>query len=630
MTRPLRRLLVVAGAAAALGGCDDETTGPELTPSTVTVSVYVDADGSGALDAGDIALGGAQISLTPSEGAALTGATDADGRAVFEDVPPGSYRVEMTGASPGGAVLATATEPRVVAPAFGAELSTEFRFVYNPGGISGVLFRDENGDDAFDAGDTPAPGIPVAVYAGSPAAGEAVAETTTDAGGAFEFAGLRPGTYTLVFSPFPTIELVGGSEQTVVVEPEASTTAAVEFTGNLLSSAAEARAAALDGQAVVLAVRGVVSWQPPYGDELFIQDETGGILVFGGAVDVSEMGLERGDTVIVVGETELRFGEPQLTDLSTLILVASGPAPEPRGTTADEINAGELQHQLVEITGATVTQVEVLSFDNQFVTLTDPAGQEFGVYADSRTGVLPDTWTVGGIYDVRGVPGYDDRFDFIHRIEVRGPEDVTAGEAPITIAEARAAAAGTEVTVAGVVIWQPAGPDGTPFSDELFVQDATGGIQVFARDSDVRDLGLVPGDVVRLTGTTEDRFGERQITATTSLVKIGEQAPPAPVAVTPAEIASGTFVHQLVTVEGATVVSVDDATVGFGNQLVTLEAPGGEEFGVYVDSRIGVVGADWTVGALVDVTGVINYDDRWGPFAHRIWVRGAADIVPGV
>ncbi len=631
MSRPILRLLLIAAALPALSACDGDSTGPDVGPSSLTVHAYVDADGSGTFDTGDTPLGGESIVLTGPAGDAgatsRTATTDAEGVVTFDGLEPGSYALSYEGVAPAGATLAGPTTPVVVAQTVRQALEAEFRFVSFPGGIAGVLYRDENANGVFDEGDTPAPGIPVAVYAGSTAEGEPVDETTTSDQGAYAFDGLRPGTYTVVFSPFPTMELEGGNSVTVMVGADAVSTPSVEFTGNLLSPIGDARALAEADDSAVVAVKGTVAWQPSFSDDLFIQDGTGGIQVYARNADVRDLGLEPGDRVIVVGEVDLRFGEPQITNVSALMVQGSGDAPTPEPTTAETINAGAVGHQLVTVEGATVTGIDTLQYDNQFVTLTDAAGNEFGVYADSRTGVEPAVWTMGGVYDVTGVVGYDSRYPYANRIEVRGTEDVVPGDQPISIADAQAAEAGIEVSVAGTVIAQPS------FGDELFIQDETGGIQIYARDADVRTLGLEPGDVVRVTGTTEDYYDERQITSVTYLALVGTGDAPAPMVVTPAEIASGDQVHQLVRVEGATVLEVDTSWNEYGNQLVRLRAPNGEEFGVYVDSRTGVEADAWTVGAVYDVTGVINYDSRYGPgggygpFDYRVWVRGSGDVV---
>ncbi len=82
------------------------------------------------------------------------------------------------------------------------------------------------------------------------------------------------------------------------------------------------------------------------------------------------------------------------------------------------------QGELVSVTGATVTDIEVLSFGNQRVTLTDGNSDTFSVFADSRTGVVDTSWTVGEVFTVIGVLGTDDRDALPERIEVRQPSDV--------------------------------------------------------------------------------------------------------------------------------------------------------------------------------------------------------------
>ena len=615
-----RRILPVLAAAAALpllAACGEDGTGLDTGPSSLDVRAYVDVDGSGTFNSGDDPIEGAVIELAGPQSAEAT--TNAEGVAQFEGLEPGSYQLSFAGDAPAGATLAGASNPVVVVSTLVEELTSDFRFVNFPGSVQGVLFRDDNDSGSFDAGDTPAPGIPVLAFHGDTVGAEPAAETTTDAEGQFTFTDLRPGTYTLLFQPYPTMELVGGNTQTVTVGPDTTSVSPVVFTGNVLSPVADARALAFENNGEAVAVEGVVVWQPEFSDEVFIQDETGGIQVYAGGMIPAE--LQIGDTVLVAGAAELRFGEPQITDVSTLTIQGSGPALAPDATTAAAVNAGEVQHELVMIQGATVDSVQVLDFGNQFVFLTDPAGNQFGVYADSRTGVEESAWTVGNVYDVAGVVGYDSRFAYANRIEVRGPEDVVPAEDPVAIVDAKAQPLGTQVTVSGVVSWQPG------FGDELFIQDATGGIQVYAGDVNVSEMGLVPGDVVMVTGTTEERFGEVQLTDVTSVLPIGSDDSLTPIAVTAAEIAAGTYVHQLVTVENATVISVDDTWNDYGNQLVTLETPAGEQFGVYVDSRTGVATDHWTVGGVYDITGVINYDSRYGPFDYRIWIRGSGDAV---
>jgi len=130
MVRLALRLAVIL--VAALPGCRGETTEPMGTPSTVTIAVYVDADGSGSLSARDVPVAGETVRLrAEADGDSLEAVTAADGVAAFHDVPPGRYRAEFAGTTPAYAVLASATTPAVIAPFDGGDIVVEIRFVYD-------------------------------------------------------------------------------------------------------------------------------------------------------------------------------------------------------------------------------------------------------------------------------------------------------------------------------------------------------------------------------------------------------------------------------------------------------------------------------------------------------------------
>lgn len=590
-----RRLwsLGLALAFVALPGCDD-STGPTAASSEVTLRAYVDVDGSGDFTPGDLPVSGVEATLTSTDGeVTFTESTDAEGLAVFASVPPGSYRASLPATAPEGTVLSTASSPVVVAPFNGAEVTTEFRFVFVPGTIEGVLYRDENANGAFDPGvDTSAPAVPVALYRQGQTDGEPLARTSTDAQGSFSFDRLRPGDYTVVFTPFPSMRLVGGSTQDFSVGADEVTTADVAFSGSVFSDIADARAAAADGS--VVAVRGVVTAQPSFSDEVFVEDGTAGIQVFGGAVDAGDMGLDPGDSVIVVGTAGIRFGEIQISDVTAIIPVGEGPAPSPATVTAAEINAGEHQAELVRISGATVVDVDTLSFGNQFVTLLDPAGEEFGVYADSRTDVTAEAWSVGTEYNVTGVVNFDSRFEYPNRIDVRGPSDVQVATVQ-AIADARAMD-GQTVQVEGVVSVD-VGAFGT---SSFYVQDETGGIAVFSPG--VERLSI--GDQVRVVGTVSAFNDEVQIGDVTEVTVIGSGTI-TPVVVGIGEINAGMHQGEVATVEDVTVLAVEVVN-SFGTQEVTVANAGGDELLLYVDNRTGITESAWSVGETYDVTGIVS------------------------
>ncbi|HKK91973.1 MAG TPA: hypothetical protein VJ925_01015, partial [Longimicrobiales bacterium] len=152
------RLLAVAAALLAVSACDESSAILSSgTPSSLTVTAYVDVDGDGTFGSGDQALEGLTVTATGAQPASAT--TGASGVAVMGELQPGSYTLSIAGDLPDGAVLSTAPNPTVTAPFQGAELTTEFRYAFNPGSISGRLFRDDNANGQYDPDtDLPAAG----------------------------------------------------------------------------------------------------------------------------------------------------------------------------------------------------------------------------------------------------------------------------------------------------------------------------------------------------------------------------------------------------------------------------------------------------------------------------------------
>lgn len=185
-----------------------------------------------------------------------------------------------------------------------------------------------------------------------------------------------------------------------------------------------ADARTMDGATV--RVEGVVTWAPSFADAtIFFQDGTGGISVFDFDLeDLAGAPPQMGDRVRIRGVVGAFGGEVQLESLSSVGIRGNEAVPAPRLVTADEINAGMFQGELVTVEGATVTSVENPSFDNQLVTLTDGNGDSFAVFGDGRTGVGLADWTVGEVYTVIGVLGTDTNNALPERIEVRQPSDV--------------------------------------------------------------------------------------------------------------------------------------------------------------------------------------------------------------
>ncbi len=606
MFRPLIRAALPVALGAAFLACN-ESTAPSAQDSTLTVQVYVDRNGDGVFDPTDLPVDGAQIQALPTGGTAVDLTTGADGTATVGDVPPGTYTLSLISGAPEGTTLTTATNPVVVAEYFGGDLSAEFRFAFEPGGIAGVVYRDDDESGDFDPEfDTPGPGIPVSVQV--TATEEVMGETSTDEDGAYLFTGLRPGNYTVKFFPPETAEIVGGDRAVTVVADELAD-GTVQFTGSLLVDIAEARATD-EGKTVT--VEGVVTWAPSFSTATYyIQDETGGV----GTFDSNNPELTEGDRIQITGTVGSFRGELQLSPVTLLVPVGTEDVPAPRPVTAAEINAGDYQGELIVIDG-TVQAVEVLSFGNQRVTLTDGAAEEFFVYADSRTGVEEAAWVVGESYTVSGILTTDDRDAEPERIEVRGPQDVVLGGSVITIAEARGMD-GETVVVEGVVSWQIPWSGGNLY----FYEDETGGILSFHNSESTEIPTLSRGDRIRVGGTVSSFRSEVQISPVQSVQILSSGPPLVPKVVGADDINAGLHQGELVKVAG-TVSTVD--TLSFDNQAVII-LEGIDSLAVYVDSRNGVLPGIWVAGDPYFVTGVLGTDDRQD-LPYRVEPRDSADI----
>lgn len=605
MTRASRSFLLSAIALGLVACTDKMITLSEGTNSTLSVRVYVDADGDGAFDAAaDVAISGVTVSTTGT--ADLSDTTGADGVASFE-LAPGSYTLAVAGDVPTGAVLATATNPVAVAQFQGGTLTSEFRYSFIPGILAGVVFRDEDANGVFDAGtDTPAGGLSLTLLSGTDTVGTGA--TATD--GTFMFTTLRPGDFSLVITPFPTITLVGGNSVAVTISPDAQTNLEIEFTGNLVIPVADARNAA-DGDAV--AIEGVVSWQAQFRTTLdaFMQDGSAGMTLF----DFNQPAVTIGDSIRVVGRKGTFRGEVQIDSVFTLEVLANVGEPTATLVTAADINAGSFQSQFVTIDG-TVDSLTADFFDNARVYLTDGAGDTFVAESDSRTGVASTDWAVGLLYTVNGVLGSDDRDALQYRLETRSIDDLIAGGSAVTVAEARMMV-GQEVTVEATLTWQAEWQTGRL---EGFMQDGTAGIALF--DFGVDPTGLQRGDRLRIRGTVSAFRGEVQLGNSTVFSVVGTDPLPTPRAVTAAEINAPMFQGELVTITGtADSVQADF----FDNARVFMTDGAGDTFVVESDSRSGIVSADWVVGNSYTVTGLLGFDDRDG-IPARLEVRDANDM----
>lgn len=198
------------------------------TTTSIGDLVWEDVDGDGlANDGASSGLDGITVTIVgTSTGASHPGAgtsttTDSDGLYLFDNLAPGTYDVSIALTGPlASAVSSTGALTRTITVVSDTpDLSADFG-VYFPGSIGDLVFDDANGD-GDDSGDA---GLGVAItvtLTGSTAAGAIAPQTTSTnpATGAYSFAGLAPGSYTVALTttdlPTGTVNTLGGTSQTL-------------------------------------------------------------------------------------------------------------------------------------------------------------------------------------------------------------------------------------------------------------------------------------------------------------------------------------------------------------------------------------------------------------------------------
>lgn len=605
----MHRALLLSVAAVALGACNDVSS-PSGRNGTVTVQAYIDRDDSGTLTAGDSILANFGVTLLEGDAVVATATTGADGKAVFANVAPGSYRVEAQGSTPTGAVLQTNPEPSAVISSRGDSVSVDFRFVFYPGTISGRVFRDDNGNGFYDAGvDTPGPGLKV--FLRRTAAGAAIDSTVTDAQGLYTFRLLAPGTYFVTFENPTTISYgAAGATRQVTVAPLGTVTLSPVFTGSLIIKIREARGKSL-GSAV--AVQGYIATPPgrfafTAGSEIWVQDSTGGIASFPVPTGDS-LTFPLGQLVEVSGILSSNSGQLQIGATATPPTVSARTGSSivvPLGQTAAQVNALTNDGKLVRVSSVRITSVPTGTGGSFTVRGVDFAGDTIQIrVAAATTGITRANFVVGNEYDITGELS---QFGGAAQVKPRYPSDIALTVAVTSIGAARMLDTGTVVTVEGNVTVPPglftSGTGGV--NSEIWVQDATGGIAVFSVPSaDSATIRL--GDVLRVTGRIARFNGQLQITVTGpggSVVRRAAGTAPGPLVQTGVEINARTNEGRLVRLNNFLVTVVGGGTGAAFNVTGTAD---GATVTVRVSSAAtGLTRANFVVGNSYSVVGVLS------------------------
>ncbi|WP_339191402.1 DUF5689 domain-containing protein [Paenibacillus sp. FSL R5-0490] len=173
------------------------------------------------------------------------------------------------------------------------------------------------------------------------------------------------------------------------------------------------------------------------------------------------------------------------------------------------------------------------------------------------------------------------------------PEEEGPIPAAITVAEARTKAAGTTVTIEGVVTTEPGAFGGQAF----YLQDETAGIYVFQHTS-----GFHAGDKVKVTAATTIYNSEFELTDIVAIEKTGTASVPAPIEVTAITDANQ---GQLVQLKNVTIENIISATPVGSFELDAVAADGTSTH-IRVDTRTGVTETSfpYAAGDKIDITGV--------------------------
>jgi DNA/RNA endonuclease YhcR with UshA esterase domain len=628
------RIPLIAGALVALAACN-EAAAPKGTPGDLTVRAYIDRDASGAFSTGDSALAGVQLTATPNGqpagSAALSATTDAAGQAVFQDLAPGSYTVAISGGAPTGVVLTTNPTPTVGISFQGAVTgSADFRYSFQPGSLSGRIYRDDNGNGSYDAGtDTPGANFLVTLRADdNGAAGAVIDSVRADADGAWSFPRLAPGRYFVEYENPGTISYgASGNVFQVVVTPQTITAPPGVFTGSLVVPIAQARDRAAGAN---VEIEGVITVAPgmfttgtgSVNSEVWVQDATGGIAVLQVPTNTT-LGLTVGKRVKVSGTRfdnagQKQIGSPTVGATITTRAGADSLVTAQAVTVDQAIARTGFEGELVVLSGFTVTSV---GSGADYTVSGTVNGTAIQLRIESSTGIASSTFTVGNRYVITGVLT---QFNGTSQIKPRSPADVTG---PTPIATVRAATSGA-FTVSGSLTVAPgqivSGTGGV--NSEIWVQDATGGIAVFSVPT-ANAAGLALGDIVEVTGTRGANASQIQLANPgLTVTRISAGTPLAPRTISAAELVARTFDGQLVRLSGFTVTAVGTASaVGAFN--VTGTASNGQSLQVRVGgAATGIVPADFTVGSVYTITGVQSIFNTTLQLKPRV----RADIVAGV
>lgn len=319
----------------------------------------------------------------------------------------------------------------------------------------------------------------------------------------FSIARLPNGTDTWINNAFPT---PGRSNGTEYVWPIA--VAFKDLDSNYIPDLLDS----------VVTITGIVTAPPGTfsSEEAYTQDNTGGVCLYGDF----PITLDYGDSIIVTGQVDQYRGKNELTNFTYQRIKQGCSLPEPIEIDGAVVNTEQYEGSLVKIR---VSFIEGFLLEATSYNAWDPANNLFTIYIDSYTNIpghlAPlDSFTLTGIkgqYSYDSIPNNDyqimprDTFDFSHLFILPQVKSISVIQAPDSDGVSSNLLDST-VAIEGVVI----GPNYvfTSGSPSFYIQDQTGGINIYNMDGDnqfnsyIDSLGArlrIVGKVTEYNGLTE-------------------------------------------------------------------------------------------------------------------------------
>ena len=280
--------------------------------------------------------------------------------------------------------------------------------VEGAGDIAGQLFFDADNNGLYTplGGDTLLANVEVQLLVRNDTT--LIASTRTTADGRFTFTGVDAGTHQLVvvreggtaalsFCTLPAAPSVYIGEQTFLAVPAKR---------GCVVRIAEAKGVAV-GQSTTIA--GIVTTaQGTYrNDNVYIQDPTGGIQVFG----IPALGLLLGDSIEVTGTMGVFRDELQIVSPTVAPNIGAADVPDPLVRTAKQLTDGADGPGPKSPDVGRLLTVRSITAVGAFVsgnaTITDATGSIQMRIADNTDDVIPfSTFEAGKCYDITGILGY--------------------------------------------------------------------------------------------------------------------------------------------------------------------------------------------------------------------------------